>query len=157
MSILNLRFPEQDADGKSYPEHLRGHGLRPLGPIMQVTLSLTDDHRQALLDLGETLPEPVSGYAMIDTGAGSTCFDRRAAQKAKLATAGSTCMTSVTGSEIVPVYTGRLEVSGFTGITTAAALGATLTAPLIALIGRDVLASCILVYNGPESSVSLSY
>ena len=152
MSILNLRF-----HGKDHPSHLRRLGLRQLGPIVQVTLSLTDDHRQALADLGEVLPAPVKGYAMIDTGAGATCFDQEAAQKAKLAVAGNTHMTSATGREIVPVYTGRLKVADFTNITAAAALGVKLETPrLIALIGRDVLANCILVYNGPENAFSLS-
>ena len=47
---------------------------------------------------------------------------------------------------------------GFTSIATRAALGMELDAlGLIALIGRDVLADCILVYNGPENSFSLSH
>ena len=67
-------------------------------------------------------------------------------------------MASATGSEIVPVYTGQLKIAGFTNITAEAALGAKLEAlGLIALIGRDVLANCILVYNGPESAFTLSH
>lgn len=158
MSILNTRFQGKDADGKEPPAELRGLGLHQLGPMVQVTLSLTDDHRQVLSDSGEVLPAPVPGYALIDTGAGATCFDQEAAQKAKLTVAGSTHMASATGSEIVPVYTGQLKIAGFTNITAEAALGAKLEAlGLIALIGRDVLANCILVYNGPESAFTLSH
>lgn len=61
------------------------------------------------------------------------------------------------GTEKVSIYAGRLEIAGFTSIVTRAALGMELASlDLIALIGRDVLTNCILVYNGPESSFSLS-
>ena len=67
-------------------------------------------------------------------------------------------VTSAAGTGKVPVYSGQLDIAGFTCIKAETALGVKLETPgLIALIGRDVLANCILVYNGPENSVSLSH
>ena len=71
---------------------------------------------------------------------------------------GNAIVASVTGRKEVPVYAGQLEVAGFTNIAAEAALGTKLeTHGLVALIGRDVLAKCVLVYNGPESAFTLSY
>ena len=95
---------------------------------------------------------------MIDTGAGSTCFDQSAAQKAQLMVVGRSNVSSAIGTGKVPVYSGQLDIADFICVTAETALGVKLETPgLIALIGRDVLANCILVYNGPENSVSLSH
>jgi hypothetical protein len=61
-------------------------------------------------------------------------------------------------NEIVPIYAGRLKVAGIPQyIDTNRACGAKLEPQgLIALIGRDMLASCVLIYNGPDGSFSLS-
>ena len=71
---------------------------------------------------------------------------------------GNATVASVTGRKEVPVYAGQLEVAGFTNIAAEAALGTKLEAHgLVALTGRDVLAKCVLVYNGPESAFTLSH
>ena len=125
---------------------------------MRVTLSPLDEHGEIFSDMDGSLPAPVSGYAMIDTGARLTCFDQSAAQKAQLMVVGRSNVTSATGTGKVPVYSGQLDIAEFACIKAEAALGVKLETPgLIALIGRDVLADCILVYNGPENSVSLSH
>ena len=57
----------------------------------------------------------------------------------------------------VPVFAGRLVIPEFTNIDTEYALGANLGGQnLIALIGRDLLQSAVLVYNGTDGTVSLS-
>lgn len=136
---------------------MRGFGLCKVGAIVQVTLSPLRSGRQAIAERSEAAPPVVSGYAQIDTGASATCFDRSAAERAGLEIFSSKTVTSATGTEKVSIYAGRLEIAGFTSIVTRAALGMELDSlDLIALIGRDVLANCILVYNGPENSFSLS-
>lgn len=67
-------------------------------------------------------------------------------------------LTSAThANEVVPVYAGLLSIPQLGEIKTLSALGAKL-APLglIALIGRDALMSCVLVYNGKDGSFSIS-
>ena len=158
MPILNLKFRGEDADGEDHSGYLRGFGLHQRGAIVRVTLSPLDQHGEIFSDMDGSLPTPVSGYAMIDTGAGMTCFDQSAAQKAQLMVVGRSSVSSVTGTGKVPVYSGQLDIADFTCIKAETALGVKLDTPgIIALIGRDVLANCLLVYNGPESSVSLSH
>lgn len=126
---------------------------------MQLTLSPLEEHVKAAADKGETVPQPFSGFALIDTGAAVTCVDRTAADRAGLAMVDSGFLTSVTHeAEAVPIYAGKLDIAGLpNNIVAHRAYGANLTSQgLVALIGRDFLKSCILVYNGPDGSFSLS-
>lgn len=43
--------------------------LRYHGPIITTNLTITEDHRQALLNAGATIPPPVSCRFLVDTGA----------------------------------------------------------------------------------------
>lgn len=95
--------------------------------------------------------------ALIDTGASNTCIDQQAALKAELPVIDMAMMTSASHAEHdVPVFAARLVIPEF-NIDTDYALGANLDGQnLIALIGRDVLQSAVLVYNGTDGTVSLS-
>ena len=68
-------------------------------------------------------------------------------------------MTSATHAhEIVLIFAGQLDITGIPqNVVVNRAYGANLASQgLVALIGRDLLASCILIYNGPDGSFSLS-
>ena len=137
----------------------RNGRLRAVGPALQVIISPLEEQLQALAAKGMSLPEPVSGMALIDTGAASTCFDASAASQAGLAIVGTTTLSSATHTnEEVPVFAGRLliQMAGFT-LNAEHAAGANLVSQgLIALIGRDILSRCTLFYNGVDGSYSLS-
>lgn len=160
MPILNSRLQAEsrDADGNiiSVPPD---SALQRLGPRLQLTLAPLEEHAKAIADKGETIPQPVSGFALIDTGASITCIDQGAADRAGLAVVDSGPITSATHeAEIVPIYAGKLDIAGLvTNLTTHRAYGANLASQgLIALIGRDALKRCVLVYNGLDGSFSLS-
>ena len=95
--------------------------------------------------------------ALIDTGASNTCFDQQAALNAGLPVIDMGMMASASHAEQdVPVFAGKLVIPEF-NIDTEYALGANLDGQhLIALIGRDLLQSAVLVYNGTDGTVSLS-
>ena len=60
-------------------------------------------------------------------------------------------------NEIVPIYAGQPMISGFCAVNTHRAYqGALAPQGLVALIGRDILAQCQLVYNGSDGSFTLS-
>ena len=160
MPILNSRIQVEnpDAAGKItlLPFDL---ALSQVGPIVQLTLSPLEEHVKAAADKSETVPQPVSGFALIDTGAARTCVDRAAADRAGLAMVDSGFLTSATHeAEPVPVYAGKLDIAGLpNNIVAHRAYGANLASQgLVALIGRDVLQRCVLVYNGLDGSFSLS-
>ena len=102
--------------------------------------------------------DPVVGWALIDTGATVTCIDQKAAQKAGLRIVGTGPVASATHSnEVVPIFAAQLIFEGLKSWDATTAYGANLEpSGLIALIGRDVLAGCMFVYNGPDGSFSLA-
>ena len=122
-------------------------------------LAPLEDQAKAIADKGESIPRPVVGHALIDTGASNTCIDREAADRAGLAVVDSGPLTSATQeAEIVPIYAGKLDIAGLeTPIIAHGAYGVNLAPQqLIVLIGRDMLKNCVLIYNGPDGSFSLS-
>ena len=158
MPILNAHFHVRNADGSTNSDVPQGVGLHQLGPRVAVTITPLQDQIQTLSEQGKDIPEPVTGFALIDTGASVTCVDQEAAAKAGLVTVGSAHLTSATHTnETVPVYAGRLTIPGLGEFKTLQAFGAKL-APLgfTALIARDVLMGCVLVYNGIDASFSIS-
>ena len=95
---------------------------------------------------------------MIDTGANVTCIDSEAAQKSGLTIVGSGKISSAThADEIVPIFAGKLDINGFGTVTLRQAYGANLAAQNInALVGRDLLETMVLIYNGVEGTFSIA-
>ena len=144
-------------------------GLGPDGPIIALTLGLSWADIQALRMAGRPVPAPVAVQALIDTGAEASCVD-----------------PSVLAPLITGVPPGRFvfaNVPAASGVTPAGEYTVSLTVvhpsgnrranlvlanqpvvevPLGALgcdflVGRDVLARCLLVYNGPAGRLTLVY
>jgi predicted aspartyl protease len=98
-----------------------------------------------------------AGWALIDTGASSTCIDEQAAQKLGLPVIDVGFMLSAT-HEQVPCNIYPISIATpIMAFNIPRALGAAL-APhgLVALIGRDVLQTCNLFYNGLAGQFTLS-
>ena len=155
MPTLNFRAEITDHDGKRVPAPA---GLVQSGPLLPVTLMVSDSHRQILAQRGEPAPAAINGFALIDTGAGATCVDRATADGAGLPVIGKAMMhTASHAQHEVPVYSGKLSIPSFGDVELEYAMGANLDGQnLIALIGRDVLQAAVLVYNGTDGTVSLS-
>lgn len=155
MPVLNMRVAKE-GDGRApepAPEELTARG-----PLFPVTLTLPDAVQSALREQGKSLPEPVTGFALIDTGATRSCFDESAARKAGMPIRGTAKMASASHPEHdVPVFSGKM-ILGNLSIDVDSGMGVNLSGfpELVALIGRDLLANSILVYNGPDGSVSLA-
>lgn len=74
-------------------------------------------------------------------------------------------MSSASGSSDVSVYAGKITLvqpdgTGGTGavINAHQAIGVNIREQgIIALIGRDILSSCILIYNGVEAQYTLAF
>jgi predicted aspartyl protease len=95
--------------------------------------------------------------ALIDTGASHTCIDEQAARELGLPVIDVGYMISAT-HEKVPCNIYPVSIS--TPIMTLNAprtMGASLSGQgLLILIGRDVLAACVLHYNGVNGQYTLA-
>ena len=122
MPTLNFRAEITDHDGKKVPAPA---GLVQSGPLLPVTLVVSDSHRQILAQRGEPAPTATNGFALIDTGAGATCVDQATADGAGLPVIGKAMMHSAshTGLE-VPVYSGKLSIPSFGDVELESAMGA---------------------------------
>jgi predicted aspartyl protease len=112
-----------------------------------------------LLQQRKAIPKPISGIALIDTGATSTCIDDVAAQQLKLSVVNVVTVASAShASTPQNVYPIQVEVVGLPiSIEAPSAIGAALAPQgLLALIRRDVLQHCALFYNGVTGEITLS-
>ena len=129
------------------------------GPIVPVTITVPDAVQSSHVNLGSPIPEPVTGVALIDTGATSSCFDNSAALKAGLPTVGKSKMASASHPENeVPLYAGKMLLPGL-NFDVKSGFGVELSGSdgIVALIGRDLLKIAIFVYNGPDGTFTLAF
>jgi len=157
--VLNLQFNAQGRgpDGQPIPRP-PSIALAARGPCVQVQIGTARPIAQQLLQQGKTLPPPVSGLALIDTGASATCIDEDAARSLALPVTNVVQVSSAShASSPQNVHPTQIEMIGLPLAIDANAIAAPLAAQgLIALIGRDVLRHCTLFYNGPAGAISLA-
>lgn len=136
------------------------------GPRVRVRIHLNPKDRRHRWRQRQVIPPPVEVWALLDTGAECTCVTPGVAARlslpvARFRMANAPGLAGLTGAlvrdasfTIVHPAGGRhdlvlpeLEVTELD----LAALG------YDALVGRDVLARCVLTYNGPAGSFTLGY
>ncbi len=160
MAILHAQFAATsklpDGTMQDLPPSV---GLITRGPCIQVSIGLAKLIATQLLEQAKEIPEPVSGLAMIDTGASCTCIDNAIALQMGLPVIDVVKMTSAshenTPANIYPVYAELLGTGIIVDIPRA--MGAALEPQgIIMLIGRDFLQHCTLFYNGLAGQITLS-
>ena len=156
MPIVNCRVGSGGDDVSR--EHAPGV-LVARGPIVPVTITVPDTVQSSYVNLGSPIPEPVTGVALIDTGATSSCFDNSTALKAGLLTVGKGKIASASHPENeVPLYAGKMLLPGL-NFDVKSGFGVELSGidGIVALIGRDLLKIAIFVYNGPDETFTLAF
>jgi predicted aspartyl protease len=130
--------------------------LQMRGPILQVTVTLEQNAGKVLLSQGKSVPTK-SGLALIDTGASNTCIDEQAAQELGLPVIDVGSMQSASHEKYpCNVYPVQI-ITPVVTLNSLRTMGASLAAQgLLVLIGRDVLQSCNLFYNGLAGQFTLS-
>ena len=97
--------------------------------------------------------------ALIDTGANLNAIDDARAQQMRLPIVDQVCVSGISGSIILNVYLARILISDlaidqlgrFTGVHLQAGGQSHL-----ALLGRELLKDCRLIYDGPTGGVLIS-
>jgi predicted aspartyl protease len=160
MPILHSQFLAEgkQPDGKSV-QLPPGFILAQRGPVVQIAVTLADAVASELVKQGKSIPAPIAGLGLIDTGAVSTCIDEDAARKLNLPVVNVVTLASAShASSKANVYPVKFQIAGLpVAVNAPSAIGAPLEVQgLLALMGRDVLQHCTLFYNGPTGEITLS-
>ena len=133
--------------------------------MIDVLLTLSEARKRALIASSVAVPQPMKARALIDTGASCTCVDPAVIAHLALSPTGVVPMlTPSTG--LTPVMCNQYDLQ-------VQLLHATLSLAIDAvpvtesqlqhaqgfemLLGRDILARCVLVYHGDINLYTLSF
>ena len=133
--------------------------LKQIGPVCQVRIGVSSVTSQVLSSGGESIPPPIEVAALIDTGAGGTCIKPEVVKTLGLVCRGVTQIaTPSTKAHSCNLYDVSIHFPNGVLLPTIMAIEAPLEGQNIqCLIGRDVLAHGILIYNGYTDTFSLSF
>lgn len=129
------------------------------GPIIAVEIGVHPALAAVLTQQGQPVPATVNGTALIDTGATVTAIHAPILQQLAIQPVGTMKVGTAGGQQDQSRYPAairfaQINVQG----SLAFVLGADLTGMgFIALIGRDILAQGILVYNGALGHFILAF
>jgi len=105
----------------------------------------------------KTVPQPVQGIALIDTGASITSIDAKVAERLGLAPTGAIKLGTAGGQTDAPTYAFSFSLPNLPAFDLANGVGCDLQGQgIIALIGMDLMSGCILIINGPDGSFNLA-
>ena len=134
-------------------------GLVNLGAFFPVEIKVPDALAESLTQAGRAVPAPLSGMALIDTGATRTCIHEPLLQQLGLNPIGIAETGTAGGQTRRNVYQAKLEVQGEQwSFAPPGVIGVDLTGqrvallpnpePIVALLGRDFLQTGLFVWNG---------
>jgi predicted aspartyl protease len=130
------------------------------GPVFQVTVGLADNVSQQLVQQGKSVPNPISGLALLDTGATSTCIDDATAQVLTLPVIDRQKISTPSHDSVESnVYPALISFTGTPiKVNVLRAIGVALANQgLIVLLGRDMLQYFTIYYNGPFGQITISF
>lgn len=131
--------------------------FRKRGAILPVQIGIPSSLAAQMTAQGQTPPPPEEIQALVDTGASITAINTPVAQRLGLPTTGSIQIGGATGSAEQPLYAAMLRIPDpFVEWDPMTLAGANLTGtPFDILIGRNVLCSMTLSYDGKSGRFSL--
>lgn len=134
--------------------------LHQLGAIIQLQADAPAPVRQALTAAGRTPPPTQPLPAVIDTGATISGIDITVLQALGLQPTGTANIGGVAGPNAHGLYTVDLHIplgQQRLSLANRVVIGVHLANPYRALLGRDILAMMMLVYNGPTGTWTLAF
>ena len=143
--------------------------ILPQGALVNALVGVSEARQAALVEAGQSVPDIVSIRALIDTGASGTCIDPSVLHPLNLTPKGKTpVQTPSTGgmaveadqydvSIIIPAFANQAPLILSNLPVICMPLIASMGPNVQALIGRDILAQCLLGYNGSAELFTLAY
>jgi hypothetical protein len=163
MPVYRIQFNRPTETKRLTPDP---DALRVTGPCVPVVIEVPSALARRFQREDRLIPDPISGYAMFDTGASITSVDRRVFERLQLFPVGRTAVTTAAGQQLQSKYPGRLSFPGtpLPERDFAELLGADLSGlqsdtgkSILALLGRDLLMDMILIYDGRHATVTITY
>ena len=138
------------------------------GPFVKVLLSVSEAREIALIKASKPVPAPVIAKGLIDTGASCTCVDFSIIKQLKISPSGETKVVTPSTRSRNPETMNQYDICLKIYETVEAPPYTIRNLPVIetellenqgfhALIGRDVLSKCVLVYNGDKNIYTLAF
>ena len=159
MSVRNTFF-------RSESDEVSPGGLERTGAYTSVEIHVPAAFAEQLGSAGRPVPPPVSGVALVDTGASRTVVDAAAVRQLGVSPIGVAEFNTPAGVSQHPVFPARLEFPALgSGIEFSSIGGVDLTrqtlpdggGQFICLIGRDILRQAVLIYNGPGAMWTIAF
>lgn len=125
------------------------------GPIINIEIGIPEALANYYQQKGIAIPQPVTGYALIDTGCTLTSVDDQTVQSLGLKPVGTASVGTAGGQSSINRYPAHVKFPGtnieidYNSVMSAKLDGQQFKGtPIIALVGRDILSACIFIYNG---------
>ena len=131
------------------------------GPTFPVSVSVTAAYSALLQRAHRQVPPPVAGLALIDTGSGLCYIDQNVLQSLGVPPYSFQPTKGATGNALTLTYPASLSFPN-TGIPAITFWDFVALPSLfqehgyIAIIGRNVLSSWVVIYNGPGGSMTVA-
>lgn len=138
--------------------------LADLGAVLPVEVNIPKALHDLLNIKKQPVPKHVSGVALIDTGATKSCADDKVLIGLGIKPIGVVKIGTAKGATQCKLFPARLYFPSIRlNVNFSSMAGVNLKgqvirgAPLIALVGRDVLSKCLLIYSGHQGYYTLTY
>jgi len=158
MPIFHIQISGQGKtpDGKVF-QIPPGVAMQQRGPAIPVAITIEQNMGKTLAQQGKIIPAK-QGLALIDTGASQSAVDEQATKELGLPVVDVGKMTSASHDQHpCNLYPVQFSIPPNLVFQVPRAMGAVLSVQgYLAIIGRDVLQHCVLVYNGGLGQITLS-
>jgi len=131
--------------------------LQSGGPRLPVDIALPQILVDRLNQEGFPVPPPISGHALIDTGASVSVVDTSVITRLQINPIGVTTIGTAAGRVRRNLYPSRFIFPRLV-VDLSPIIGADLSSfQIIALIGRDILSRFLFIYHGPAGRITLAF
>ena len=132
----------------------KSQNLQFRGPTIEVTIVPPLPVIESLKAKGEKVPGQ-KAIALIDTGASCTCIDKTIAQSLGLVAHDTKPVQTAGGEDIQCLYDVILPLAQNAVFSVEVFEAKLEKQPYKVLLGRDILKTCTLIYNGWDNSYTL--
>jgi hypothetical protein len=160
MPVYSSQLFGNTPDGR---QHITPVMLAQHGPIIDVTISIPQPLAELYTQQNKTIPSPIAGIGLIDTGATRSCVDTVIMKQLGVHPIGIATSGTAAGPVNHSLYPAHFTFpAAKIEIDFASVVGVNLTGQeaggkhIVALIGRDVLAMGIFVYNGHTGAFTIA-